>query len=151
MRGTSLSIVTLLFCTSLFGLTSIIALPSSAEAKKKRAAGSAQIAKARALATLSARVYALHRAQLATGRTNAETLYRWSKRWLTAQAMAAGKKGKGKGKRGPLTAHLARMQGLQAIVSKLFASGSVGAADDLAAKYYVAEAELWVAMMRKKR
>lgn len=135
-RATLLSITALCCC-----LTAVIASP--ARAKKAKRPGT--VAKAEALATLSARVYALQRARLATGSAKAETLYRWSKRWLAAQSIAA------KSKRGPLAAHLKRMQALQLNVSKQVAAGSVEAVEGLAAQYYVAEAELWLKMLKKKR
>lgn len=71
-----------------------------------------------------------------------DAVYTWSARWLTAERETPLKGAKLKTALGD---HLARMQALEKTATDLANTGKVPTADVEAAKYYVAEAEVWQA------
>lgn len=125
----ALSAPRLLAVVASFGL--VAALPASLGA-----AGPSAREQARATAAASA--YSAFEARLQAQTVTAETVYVWSVRQMEAE----------KKTKGTLVAaqdHLARMRKIAAQVKTGVAAGTMSAADEKGAAYYVAEAELWVA------
>ncbi|MFT5683651.1 MAG: hypothetical protein ACI8RZ_004583 [Myxococcota bacterium] len=83
--------------------------------------------------------YAAAQTELSTGMGAPEAVYRWSCRWLdsTTSADTAGV-------RAALAAHQARMVDLQETVTTQVQQGTAPASGLAAARYYVAEAAVWV-------
>jgi hypothetical protein len=68
--------------------------------------------------------------------------YAWSRRWMEAEReCAAGDAGR----RAAADAHLARMKRLLDVAQKRLDAGMISATEAAATRYYVAEAEQWVA------
>jgi hypothetical protein len=91
----------------------------------------------RARSTAAARAYAMYSMQFKGGQGTLDAVYRWSLRWRLSET---GRKAD--------AAHLKRMKTLAAGVKAKHSAGMVSAADAAAARYYVAEAELWAASGR---
>jgi hypothetical protein len=68
--------------------------------------------------------------------------YTWSRRWMEAQRDLAADPA---GRRAAVAAHLDRMRPTLKSLEAMFKSGSAQFRDVLAARYYVAEAEQWLA------
>jgi hypothetical protein len=68
--------------------------------------------------------------------------YTWSRRWMEAERDLAPD---APGRRAAVAAHLDRMRPTLGSVEAMFKSGSTQFRDVLAARYYVAEAEQWLA------
>ena len=68
--------------------------------------------------------------------------YTWSRRWMEAERDLAGDAA---GRRTAVAAHLDRMRPTLKSFEKLFERGQAQFRDVLAARYYVAEAEQWLA------
>jgi outer membrane protein TolC len=79
------------------------------------------------------------------GRTEPEMVYRWSARWLSAQQAAAGTKAE---RVRAAEAHLLRMQELEKGVKGMTRAGVRPPFDGREARFYVAEAEVWLAQAR---
>jgi hypothetical protein len=95
----------------------------------------APLAKARMDA--AEKVYTQVETGFSGGMTPLDTVYLWSVRWYES-ARAAGVKT-------AAADHLKRMQALETKVKTFVSSGMARAADNLAAGYYRAEAEVWAA------
>ena len=87
---------------------------------------------------------ALYRQQ---GKGEPEAIYRWSHRWLTAQQALAGTKAE---RTAAAEAHLDRMKRLEAAAKALVKVGMTSPLDERAARYYVAEAEVWLAQAKSE-
>ena len=74
------------------------------------------------------------------GRITAEAVYAWSLRWLEAALDAAPRAAKQ-----ALADHQKRMMDLEAVVQKMFATGTASGIDADGAAYYRIEAGLWAA------
>ncbi len=88
--------------------------------------------------TAASGAYAAYDAKFKAAAVTADTMYLWSVRWHEAA----------KKTKGALTAaqdHLTRMRAVAAQVKTAVAAGTASSADEKAAVYYVAEAEVWVA------
>ncbi len=94
--------------------------------------------KEQARLTAASGAYTAFETRLKSGNATAEVLYVWSVRWYESEK---------KNRTALLAAqsHLARMRGLQTTVKANVAAGTMSAADEKGAAYYVAEAEVWVA------
>jgi hypothetical protein len=77
-------------------------------------------------------------AQYKVGKTTADAVYLWSVRWLESEK-------KTKTALSAAQSHLTRMRSLQTAVKANVATGLATSAEEKAAAYYVAEAEVWVA------
>jgi hypothetical protein len=95
-------------------------------------------ARDQARATAASSAYAAYAAQLKTGTVTADTVYVWSVRWLEAEK-------KTKTALSAAQDHLARMRSLATEVKGRVAGGLATSAEEKAAAYYVAEAEVWLA------
>jgi hypothetical protein len=73
---------------------------------------------------------------------DAERMYCWSHRWLDAQRALGSKKVDSVA---ACEAHLARMKDLQELTKKMVQGGVVRPLDVNTTKFYVAEAEVWLA------
>jgi hypothetical protein len=89
------------------------------------------------------KTFALVEIQYQSGASSADAVYLWSTRWLHAQ-LEVGTASK-KGRHDAAADHLARMKKLATSIGKSVAAGIGSKTDGEAAKYYVAEAELWAA------
>ena len=78
------------------------------------------------------RAFALHAARYKAGQGTLDAVYRWSLRWRLS----------GPGRKAD-AAHLVRMKKLATGVKVKHSAGMASAADAAAARYYIAEAELW--------
>jgi hypothetical protein len=90
---------------------------------------------AQARINAAAETYRIIETMFHSGMEKADSVYLWSVRWYTASHEA-----------GVTTAaadHLKRMQTLEGEVKNKVSAGIAPASDTLAAKYYVAEAQLW--------
>lgn len=87
-----------------------------------------------ARSTAAARAFALQSAQYKSGQGTLDSVYRWSLRWRLS----------GPGRKAD-AAHLGRMKTLASEVKAKHGAGMASAADAAAARYYVAEAEVWAA------
>ena len=112
------------------GLIAVVFLTVSAAA----AAPGAPEAKSRV--EIAEQAYTLTAAMYQNGMTQIEDVYRWSVRWLDSAGPATVK------------AHLQRMQTLEQKAQSRFAAGTAPKTDALAAAYFRAEAEAWVAGKR---
>lgn len=99
------------------------------------AAGASSREQARTAAASSA--HAAYAALLKTGTVTADTVYLWSVRWLESEK-------KTKTALSAAQGHLARMRSLATEVKGRVAGGLATSAEEKAAAYYVAEAEVWV-------
>ena len=68
--------------------------------------------------------------------------YTWSRRWMEAERECAADHA---GRRAAADAHLARMKRLLDVAQKRLDAGMISATEAAATRYYVAEAEQWVA------
>jgi hypothetical protein len=68
--------------------------------------------------------------------------YAWSRRWMEAERECAADDA---GRRAAADAHLARMKRLLDVAQKRLDAGMISATEAAATRYYVAEAEQWVA------
>jgi outer membrane protein TolC len=91
--------------------------------------------------------YDLTLAMYRTGKGDAEGVYRWSQRWLVAQQDMAGTKAE---RTAAAEAHLGRMKDLEKVAEKLVKTGLVAPLEGKAARFYVAEAEVWLAQAKGK-
>jgi outer membrane protein TolC len=89
--------------------------------------------------------YDLAEALYRQGRGEPEAVYRWSHRWLTAQQALAGTKAE---RTAAAEAHLGRMKRLEEAAKAMVRVGTGSPLDERAAKYYVAEAEVWLAQAK---
>jgi hypothetical protein len=91
----------------------------------------------------ASKTFVLVETQQQSGAATADVVYVWSERWFHAQADVGSAS---KATRHTAAAdHLARMKKLATSINKAFAMGASSKAEVEAAKYYVAEAELWAA------
>jgi hypothetical protein len=97
--------------------------------------GTAQLAQKRT--ETAGKVYAQVELRYKSGQAPLDSVYLWSARWHAAE--------RGGGAAVAAAAHLKRMQALEGAVKSQVQSGMASSADALAAEYYRAEAELWVA------
>lgn len=95
----------------------------------KRADAVAALNQARVVA--AAEAYALYAAHYKGGQAALDSVYAWSTRWREALGKAGNE------------AHLKRMRSLTEEVKAKHSAGMATGADLAAARYYVAEAELW--------
>jgi outer membrane protein TolC len=86
-------------------------------------------------------------AQYRTGKGDAEGVYRWSHRWLVAQQEMAGTKAE---REAAAAAHLGRVKDLEKAAEKLVKTGVAPPLEGKAARFYVAEAEVWLAQAKGK-
>jgi hypothetical protein len=91
--------------------------------------------------------YLLAEALYRQGMGEPETIYRWSHRWLTAQQTLAGTKAE---RTAAAEAHLARMKKLEEVAKATVRVGTACPLDGRAAKFYVAEAEVWLAQAKSE-
>jgi len=97
----------------------------------KRAAGEETASLKQARVVAAAEAYALYAAHYKSGGAALDSVYAWSSRWRDALGKAGNE------------AHLKRMRALTTEVQAKHAAGMATSADLAAARYYVAEAELW--------
>jgi len=114
---------------------SVFALAAGLSTSLLAASGTAR---EQARETAASSAYAAYEAQLQVGTTTTDSVYLWSVRWQESEK-------KTKTALSAAQSHLTRMRALQKAVKAKVAAGTVGAADDNACAYYVAEAEVWVA------
>ena len=91
--------------------------------------------------------YDLAEALYRQGKGEPETIYRWSHRWLTAQQALAGTKAE---RTAAAEAHLDRMKRLEEVAKATVRVGMASPLDERAAKFYVAEAEVWLAQAKNE-
>jgi len=91
--------------------------------------------------------YALAEALYRQGKGEPESVYRWSHRWLTAQQALAGTKAE---RTATAEAHLGRMKRLEEVAKAAVRVGTGSPLDERAAKFYVAEAEVWLAQAKNE-
>jgi len=111
--------------------------PSAAEKKGKPSPADF----ARAKLETAGQVYKLTVEAYRGGRTDAEAVYRWSRRWLEAERDLGDKKAD------PvvlLKAHRDRMKTLRETAVTRYRAGQGTQAEALGAEFYLAEAELWL-------
>ncbi len=95
----------------------------------------------------AAETFAIAQARYAAGTITVDDVYTWSVRWLDAQR---DQPLKGKALVAAAAAHLDRMTALEAEVTAAVAAGRASSYDLAAARYYRAEAELWVERKGKR-
>jgi outer membrane protein TolC len=103
-----------------------------AEARLKAAQSMAKAAQTAYEATVKA---------FRAGRSDAEKVYVWSRRWLEAQHQVADKKA---ARTAGLKAHRDRMKDLRQAALTRYRAGQAPFAEVAGADYYLAEAELWL-------
>ncbi len=114
-------------------LTSLFLVAALAGTARADASAPSPLAQARINA--AAETYKLIEVQYKSGMAQADSVYLWSVRWYTASHEA-----------GVATAaadHLKRMQTFEGDVKNTVTAGLASGDDSSAAKYYVAEAQLW--------
>jgi hypothetical protein len=77
------------------------------------------------------------KAAFGAGTAPLDSVYLWSLRWMSSQQEA------GVAKTTALADHLTRMKDLETTVKARVQTGTLSRTDQLAARYYCAEAELW--------
>ncbi|MEL6179643.1 MAG: hypothetical protein AAFS10_11860 [Myxococcota bacterium] len=83
------------------------------------------------------KTYEAYRAQLASGKVDVDTLYRWSIRWLKAEIATKSNTA------AALLAHKTRMNALSDQIGTMARNGLASSADLKAVEYYRVEADLW--------
>ena len=91
--------------------------------------------------------YELAEALYRQGNGEPEAVYRWSHRWLAAQQALTGTKAE---RAAATEAHLTRMKRLEEVAKAGVRVGTRSPLDQSAAKFYVAEAEVWLAQAKSE-
>jgi outer membrane protein TolC len=124
-----------------------VILSGATPSGRSPAAGKAPTDSLQAQLDAAREAYRLAQVYYRDGRGDVETVYRWSRRWLEAEQAGGGGKDQNLA---ALKGHLERMKELQKQAEARWRTGLVTSLDTTATKFYLAEAEDWLAQAKEK-